>query len=98
MGTKSLTPNKYEIDKIYSEPNKDLKKHTKLVKTICKCILDGRIPLEPPHIAKLKPHSEVIWNVAYDNINVAKKHIQMGGSILQTVLETVLPILPELLL
>ena len=100
ISSKSLTPNKSKTNNIYSylEPKKDLKKHTKLVKTICKCILDGRIPLEPPHIAKIKPHREVIRNVAHDNINVAKKHIQTGGSILQTVLETVLSILSELLL
>ena len=81
-----------------SRRNGDLKQHTKLIKTICKCILDGRIPLQPPHITKLKPHRKFIRNVADDNLNVAKKHIQTGGSILQTVLETVLPILPELLL
>ena len=100
ISSKNFTPNKCEINKIYShsQPNRDLKQHIKLIKTICKCILDGRIPLEPPHIAKLKQHREVIRNVAYDNLNVAKEHIQTGGSILQTVFETVLPILPELLL
>ena len=76
----------------------DLKQHTKLIKTICKCILDGRIPLEPPHIVKLKPHRNFIRYVAHDNLNLAKKHIQTGGSIFQTVLKTVLPILSELLL
>ena len=100
MKIKDFTPNKYEINKIYSHSrsNRDLKQHTKLIKTICKCILDGRIPLESPHIAKLKPHRKFIRNVAHDNLNLAKKHIQTGGSILQTVLKTVLPILSELLL
>ena len=100
MKIKDCTPNKYEINKIYSHSrsNRDLKQHTKLIKTICKCILDGRIPLESPHIAKLKPHRKFIRNVAHDNLNLAKNNIQTGGSILQTVLGTVLSILPELLL
>ena len=100
MKIKDFTPNKYEINKIYSHSrsNRDLKQHTKLIKTICKCILDGRIPLEPLHITKIKPHRKFIRNVAYNNLNVAKKHIQTGGSILQTVLKTVLPILSKLLL
>ena len=41
---------------------------------------------------------EVIDEVSEINIKEAKKHIQTGGSILQTVLKTVLPILSELLL
>ena len=100
MKIQDFTSNKYEINKIYSHsrPNGDLVQHTKLIKTICKCILDGRITLEPHHITKIKPHRKFIRNVAHANLNVAKKHIQTGGSILQTVLETVLPILPELLL
>ena len=99
MNIKDLAPNKYEINKrSRSRSNGDLKQHTKLIKTVCKCILDGRIPLKPPHITKLKPHRKFIRNVAHGNIKEAKKHIQTGGSILQTVLKTVLPILSELLL
>ena len=99
MNIKDFTPNKYQTNKIsHSRSDGDLKQHTKLIKTICKCILDGRIPLEPPHITKLKPHRKFIRNVAHGNIKEAKKHIQTGGSILQTVLKTVLPILSELLL
>ena len=80
--------------------------HTKLIKMLCKAVLDGTIRLPPHHIASLKPHAKFIRKIAHGKIKYGKMFIRKevrrtkhkGGSILKTVLETVLPILTTLFL
>lgn len=78
--------------------------HAKLIKMLCKAVLNGTIP---PHCTHpLKPHATIIRKIAHGSIkdaektirNEASKTYQKGGSILKTVLETILPIIPSLLL
>ena len=80
--------------------------HAKLIKLLGKAVLDGTIQLQPQHVAVLKPHGKFIRKIAYGRIKDVKATIKKeakrikhtGGSILKTVLETVLPILPALFL
>ena len=71
---------------------------TKAVKYLCKYILDGTIKLEKKHVKKLKPHRRLIRKLSTTNEKSIKTTVQRGGSILQTILNTVLPLLPSLLL
>ena len=80
--------------------------HTKLIKLLCRTVLDGTIRLSPHHVAGLKPHGDFIRKIAYGEIKYVKLLIrkearrtsQKRGPILKTVLETVRPILPDLFL
>ena len=71
--------------------------HVKLMKLLCKSLLNGTIPMEDQHVATLKPHAEFIRKVAHGKIKETKEAIQDGGSIIQTVLKTVLPIISALI-
>ena len=71
--------------------------HVKLIKLLCKSLLNGTIPIEDQHVAILKPHAEFVRKVAHGEIKEIKKAIQDGGSIIQTVLKTVLPIISALI-
>ena len=71
--------------------------HAKLMKLLCKSLLNGIIPMEDQHVATLKPHAEFVRKVAHGKIKETKEAIQDGGSIIQTVLKTVLPIISALI-
>ena len=70
----------------------------KAIKHLCKYILNGTIRLENKHVKKLKPHRKLIRKIASSNHKAIKTTVQRGGSILQTILNTVLPLLPALLI
>ena len=80
--------------------------HTKLIKLLCSAVLDGTIRLSPHHVAVLKLHGAFIRKIAHGEIKYvkilirkeARRTSQKEGSILKTVLETILPILPALFL
>ena len=69
----------------------------KAIKHVCKYILNGTIKLENKHVKKLKPHRKLIRKLSRSNHKAIKTTVQRGGSILQTILNTVLPLLPALL-
>ena len=76
---------------------RNLADQAKLIKMLCKSILDGTIPLEPHYVSILKPHKIVVRKIAYNTMKEAKNVIQKGGRSLQTILETVVSILMSLL-
>lgn len=70
----------------------------KAIKYLCKYILNGTIKLEKKHVKKLKPHRKLIRKLSTNHQKGIKTTVQRGGSILKTILNTVLPLLPALLL
>ena len=68
------------------------------IKHLCKYILDGTIKLEKKHVKKLKPHRKIIRKLSNTYKKGIKTTVQRGGSIFKTILNTVLPLLPALLL
>ena len=78
--------------------------HPKLIKIFCKAVLDGSVPLQKSHIDALKPHRETVRKIADGRPATRKKliqsevdrHNQTGESILNTILDGVLNLLPVL--
>lgn len=70
---------------------------TKALKVLFRYILNGSLKLKNKHIKKLKSHRNFIRKIANGRHKAIKTTIQKGGSILQTILNTVLPLLPALL-
>jgi hypothetical protein len=69
----------------------------KVIQILFRHILNGRIKLREKHIKKLKPHKKFIRRIASGSHKTIKPVVQKGGSILQAILRTVLPLLPALL-
>ena len=69
----------------------------KAVKVLFRYILNGTLNLNDKHVRKLKPHRNFVRKIANANHKTIKTHVQKGGNILQSVLSTVLPLLPMLL-
>jgi len=69
----------------------------KAIKVLSGYILNGTLPLKNKHVIKLKPHRKFIKSLADGNHRTINTKIQQGGSILQTILKTVLPLIPVLL-
>ena len=78
--------------------------HPQLIKSLCNAILDGSVPLLKTHIDALKPHRETVRKIADGTPATRKKliqsevnrHNQTGESILNTILDRVLNLLPVL--
>ena len=70
----------------------------KVMKHLCRYILNGKIKLEKRHITKLKPHRLLVRKISKGNHKSIKATMQKGGSIIQSIINTVLPLLPSLLL
>ena len=70
---------------------------SKAVKVLCRYILNGTIPIKKKHLDKLKPHRNFIRKIASANESSIKGHIQKGGNILQSILQTVVPLVSMLL-
>ena len=72
----------------------------KIIRHLSKYILNGTIKLQKKHVAKLKPHRNFIRKIASAGSQGAIKGfvLQKGGSILKSILNTVLPLIPSLLL
>ena len=92
---KMLSKAKKEHYKIVVDNTPDL---LTALKYLCKYILSGKIKLESKHLKKLKPHRRFIRKLSTSNHKSIKTTVQRGGSILKTILNTVLPLLPALLL
>ncbi len=69
----------------------------KALKVLFRYILSGTLKLQDKHVRKLKPHRNFIRKIARSPYKTIKTTVQKGGSILQTILNTVLPLLPALL-
>ena len=69
----------------------------KAVKVLSRYILNGTLPLKNKHVMKLKPHRKFIKSLADGTHRTINTQIQKGGSIFQTILKTVLPLIPVLL-
>ena len=78
--------------------------HPQLIKILCKAVLDGGVPLQKSHIDALKPHRETVRKIADGRPATRKKLIQSevdrhnrtGESVLNTILDRVLNLLPVL--
>ena len=69
----------------------------KAVRVLSRYILNGTPPLKSRHVKKLKPHRKFIKSLADGTHRTINTQIQKGGSIFQTILKTVLPLIPALL-
>lgn len=69
-----------------------------IIKHLAKYILNGTIKLERKHVMKLKPHKKLIRKLSSGSKTTIKAAVQKGGSIFQTILKTILPLLPTLML
>ena len=68
----------------------------KLIRMLCKCILNRLIPLEKNHIILLKKHESFIRDVAYLQIKDAKKTMLSKQYALDVVLRIIVPLLPQI--
>lgn len=68
------------------------------VQILFKYILGGQLQLKAKHVKRLTKHKAIIRKVAHSPIKSATTHVQKGGSIISSILNTVLPLLPALLL
>ena len=69
----------------------------KAIKALCRYILNGTLRLEKKHVKKLKPHRKFIKSLAKGTNKSINTKVQKGGSIFQTILKTVLPLIPAIL-
>ena len=69
----------------------------KALKVLCSHILNGTIKMQDKHVKRLKPHRKFIRRIAASSHEAIKTKVQKGGSILRTILNIVLPLLPALL-
>lgn len=96
MGANSFDKKDININKSIHHPN--------LFKGLCRGILDGSLPLSTTHMSALKRESYKVRKLAYGKVGDRKKllkrevdrHTKTGGSILKTILDGVIMILPIL--
>ena len=69
----------------------------KAIKVLCRYILNGTLKLGEKHVKKLKPHRKFIRKIVNSGHKAIKTHVQKGGNIIQSILNTVLPLIPALL-
>ena len=69
----------------------------KALKVLFQYILSGALKLQNKHVRKLKPHRNFIRKIAQSPHKTIKATVQKGGSIFQTILNAVLPLIPALL-
>ena len=70
----------------------------KVIRKLCRYVLNGNIKLETRQKNKLKKHKRLIRKISNSGHNTIKTAMQKGGSIIQTLIRTVLPLIPALLL
>jgi len=75
-------------------------KGIKAIKTLFRYIVNGKITLKPKHKQQLKPHKAFIRKISTSNLKDGHKTLKQsgGGLKLGSILKTVLPLLPALLL
>ena len=69
----------------------------KAVKVLFRYILNGSLKMKPHHVKKLKPHRKLIRSIAHGGLKESKTVVQKGGSIIKTILSTIVPLIPALL-
>ena len=65
------------------------------IKVLFSYILDGTLKMKPHHVKKLKPHRDYIRKIAHEPRG--KAVVQKGGSLLGTILSTIVPLIPAIL-
>ena len=70
---------------------------TKALRVLFRYVLNGTLKLQDNHLKKLKRHRNFVRKVAEGSDATIKRHVQRGGNILKSILNTVLPLLPMLL-
>ena len=81
----------------YKNIIKNTPKMVTAIKLVCRHILNGKLKLGKTHIKKLKPFRQYIRKIAHKPHKDIKATVQTGGNIIQSILSTVLPLLPALL-
>ncbi|MCP4459833.1 MAG: hypothetical protein GY816_17695 [Cytophagales bacterium] len=69
----------------------------KAIKVLFRYILDGSLKMKPHHKQKLKPHRKLIRKIAHGEVKESKSVVQKGGSLIKTILSTIVPLIPALL-
>ena len=69
----------------------------KAIKVLFRYILDGTLKMKPHHKQKLKLHKKIIRKIAHGGVKENKTVVQKGGSLIKTILSTVVPLIPALL-
>ncbi len=69
----------------------------KAIKILFGYILNGPLKLKQHHINKLKPHADFIRKIAHGGLKENRQVVQKGGSIIKTILSTVVPLIPFIL-
>ena len=65
------------------------------IKVLFSYILDGTLRMKPHHVKKLKPHRRFIRKIAHGPRG--ESVVQKGGSLLGTILSTIVPLIPAIL-
>ena len=69
----------------------------KNIKTLCRCLVDGRIPLKNSHRRRLIPHKQLIREISALPLNGIKDNVVMRGDGIGSFLKTILPIVAPIL-
>ena len=79
--------------------NNSPKKFLHTIRSVAKSTLDGTIPLKDHHVKKLRRHKKLIRTIARSRSahHIKKSVSQHGGSFFNTVLNTLLPLIPMIL-
>ena len=69
----------------------------KNLKTLCRCLVDGRIPLTNSHRRRLTNHKQLIREISALPIKGIKDNVIMQGDGIGSFLKTILPIVAPIL-
>ena len=69
----------------------------KAIRILFRYILKNTLKMERKHLSILKPHRKFIRKIANGSNKIVKPVIQKGGSIFNTILSTVLPLLAAII-
>ncbi len=69
----------------------------KAIKVLFSYILNGSLKMKPHHVKKLKPHRNLIRKIAHGGLKETKPAVQKGGSLIKTILSTIIPLIPAIL-
>ena len=69
----------------------------KSIKTLCNCLVDGRIPLTNVHRRRLRPHVQLIREISALPVTGIKDNVVMRGDGIGSFLKSLLPIVGPIL-
>ena len=69
----------------------------KNIKTLCKCLVDGRIPLTNVHRRRLRPHVSLIREISAMPVTGIKDNVVMRGDGIGSFKKSLLPIIAPIL-